>query len=350
MRNYRNILIVGSSQGVFGGIEVFMLALGEFLNAQPGISCRVVFKIVKGYKVQTSLEELVAQSSVPAEIVDRGKWQLMRNLIWADVIHMQNFPPDALFPALLMGKSVVSTQHNWKRKKLNLHQILWNLAHLTTHYITYNSGFVARTWEHGKTQSHRSGVIPTVSRFLDEAPNYSILRKGFCFISRWIPNKGADLLIKAYSRTKLNRQDHPLRMMGSGPMLESLQKELETNPVEGVEILGRVSEVKKFEVIKSSRWMVTPPECFEDMGLTPIEGRMLGVPTVASNIGGVPESAGPYALFFESGDVDGLARQLEVAAKMEEDTYLEHAKGCHSSLSSYIRPMEIYLSIYDQIS
>jgi glycosyltransferase involved in cell wall biosynthesis len=348
MRHTRRILVVGSTQGVYGGIEVFMLALGEFLAQQPGLSCRVVFKLVKGYTYENSLRELIAQSPLGAVVLERGDRRLFRHLHWADVIHLQNFPPDVIYPSLLMGKALVSTQHNWKRSALNLHQLLWNLSKPLLDFITYNSAFVARTWEPAKGRNKRYRVIPTLSRLPDLQPDFETTRHGFCFISRWIGGKGVELLIQAYARAALDPIQHPLRLMGGGPLLEPIREQLRKEPIPGIEILGRVSEEQKFEVIGSSRWMVTPPECFEDMGLTPIEGRLLGVPTIASRIGGIPESAGPCALFFTSGDAEGLAERLRQAAEMDESTYQFHCRGCHDSLKAYLQPLEVYPQLYSR--
>ena len=44
----------------------------------------------------------------------------------------------------------------------------------------------------------------------------------------------------------------------------------------------------------------------EDLGLTPLEARSVGVPCIASTDGGVQETAGPHALFCKPGDVDSL--------------------------------------------
>lgn len=349
MNRPRQILIAGSSQGVYGGIEVFMLALGEYLNSLPGVVCKVAFKLVKGYEIQSSLQELIDQSNINAYILKRGSTQMLQLIAEADLVHMQNFPPDILFPALLMGKPTVSTQHNWKRGEVNAHQILWNIAHKTVHFITYNSDFVARSWENGKTSGPRAHVIPTVSRFSGEPPDFENERMGFCFISRWIGNKGADLLIRAYAKANINRKNWPLFMMGSGPLLNELKAELKANPIEGLEIMGRVEETTKYDVIRSSKWIIVPPECLEDMGLTPIEGRLLGVPAIASNIGGVPESAGRHALFFKSGNETELSQLLEQASLMEESEYLARCHGCYESLKSYLKPLDVYYKIYQKL-
>jgi glycosyltransferase involved in cell wall biosynthesis len=347
----RRILVAGSTQGVYGGIEVFMVALARYLNSLAGYECKLAFKLVKGYQPEASFETLLEQSDGKAELLQRASPHLLKLIQWADLVHVQNFPPDVVFPALAMGKGLVSTQHNWRRSGLHPRQILWNLAHLCIPCITYNSRFVAQSWEgKGTLRSEHRVVIPTVSLLPDAAPITAAQRKGFCFIARWIPGKGADTLIRAYRSARLDPVQWPLRMMGTGPMLPQWEKLLQENPVPGIQLLGRVAEAVKWEVIRSSRWMVVPPSCLEDMGLTPIEGRALGVPSIASSVGGVPESAGDQALFFDADDEAGLSACLKQAADMEESDYARRSHRCRESLDDYLQPMTAYLRRYRKLT
>ena len=50
--------------------------------------------------------------------------------------------------------------------------------------------------------------------------------------------------------------------------------------------------------------MVTPPHTKEDLGLTPLEARSVGVPCIASRDGGVQETAGKHSLLCKPGDAE----------------------------------------------
>ena len=64
----------------------------------------------------------------------------------------------------------------------------------------------------------------------------------------------------------------------------------------------------------------------EDLGLTPLEARSVGVPCIATTDGGVKETAGPHALFCKPGDVNSLAECMKKAIQMEESQYQELSK------------------------
>ena len=92
--------------------------------------------------------------------------------------------------------------------------------------------------------------------------------------------------------------------------------------------------------------MVTPPHTQEDLGLTPLEARSVGVPCIASTDGGVKETAGPHALFCKPGDINSLAECMKKAIQMEESQYQELCKLAKVDLVQYVRPLDEYAEEY----
>jgi glycosyltransferase involved in cell wall biosynthesis len=116
-----------------------------------------------------------------------------------------------------------------------------------------------------------------------------------------------------------------------------------------VTLLGFVDETTKAREMRNARWVVVPPNTREDLGLTAIEARHLGVPCIISRDGGLPEAAGRQALVCEPGDVAGLARLLERAARMDEVEYSERAHRTREELKNELVPMDFYPRSYRQI-
>jgi glycosyltransferase involved in cell wall biosynthesis len=110
-----------------------------------------------------------------------------------------------------------------------------------------------------------------------------------------------------------------------------------------------VDEEQKAEVIRNSRWLVAPPHTREDLGLTPIEARSVGVPSIITRDGGLPEAAGSQALVCEPHDVAGLARLLQQAATMDETEYERRAEICRHELETFLRPMSFYTEQFRQL-
>ncbi len=280
----------------------------------------------------------------PVHYVHRGDAKLLKLTAWADIVHGQNTSPDIVFPAWLLRKWLVLTIHNWRRSKLDVHSILWGLGARLAHRRWYNSRFVWNTWE-PKQKSKQSDCVPTVCHFPKEwCPPAE--RKGFLFIGRWIENKGIEDLIIAYSRAKLDPVQYPLILIGDGPLRPKIELLMANLRVKGVEMPGFVDDQSKAKRLASARWLVAPARTREDLGLTPIEARSVGVPVIVTRDGGLPEAGGEAALIVEPGDIEELSANLKRAASMNDEEYCERAERGRETLKTFLRPMEFYRKSY----
>ncbi len=337
------VVIVSPTFGAYGGIEAFVLALARYLKNEPGLTVKVVWKKVAGFSRSDALEQRCAETGVDYGYVDKGSAELWRALRWADVVHAQNAPPDVIVFSRLLGKPLALTIHNYLRLN-SWHGVAWKLLSRLAQARWYNSQFVWKTWEtgHALPGSRRT---PTVS----DLPSGSMPageRRGFTFISRWIPNKGLDILVQAYAETGLSPVEWPLHLVGDGPLYEPILQLIKERDLRGIQVHGFVSEVEKAEILRRTKWLVVPPHTREDMGLTPLEARSVGVPVIASRDGGLPEAAGPAALLCEPGSVADLKRCLLEAAAMPEADYAERGRRGFETLKDYLTPLSFYPESY----
>jgi glycosyltransferase involved in cell wall biosynthesis len=339
------ILIVSSTFGQYGGIEAFVVALASQIEKWKEFDLRVCFKVMPGWELEDGWNESVqAKLNCPIDYVRRGELKLLRLIRWADVIHAQNTPPDVIFPAWLMRKKIVLTIHNWRRRGFGLHSILWGIGARLAQHRWYNSKFVWDTWE-PKIKLEGSDCVPTVCRF-PETSNPPEQRKGFLFIGRWIENKGIEDLVQAYARLNLDPAIWPLILVGDGPLKETVTGLIANHGLANVEMPGFIDDQRKANLLAAAKWLIAPARTREDMGLTPIEARSVGVPSIVTRDGGLPEAAGEAALIVEPGDIDGLSRALQQAASMSEVEYCERADLARESLKEYLRPMQFYRNSY----
>ena len=341
------VVIVSPCQGAYGGIEAFVLAVAAALRREPDVEVRLCFKRVKGFVLQPSLKTVLKDEDVI--YTDRGADRdLLDSIKWADVIHLQNAPPDVAFFAKLYRTPLVMTIHNYMTNELTLHRRLWRIAAGMATERWYNSQFVWDTWEPEKKRAG-SRKVPTVSK-LAEGWTPPEQRRGFAFIGRWIANKGIDTLIDAYAMAKLDRERWPLVLMGDGALRKLVEYAIEKREIKGVRVLGFVDEATKTAEIQNARWMVVPPNTREDFGLTAIEARHLGVPCIITRDGGLPEAGGAQALICEPNDPAALARLLEQAAAMSEAEYAQRANRTRGELAMELQPMEFYAREFRRIA
>jgi glycosyltransferase involved in cell wall biosynthesis len=340
----KKLLIVGSSQGGYGGIEAFMIAVAETAMSWPEFDVRLCFKIVKGYALKEDLQAAAKNVCSQVYFTNRGSKELLKLISWSDVLHIQNTPPDVIFPAYIRRKRIFLTIHNWRKRTDSLHYLLWGVAAKLAHQRWFNSSFVWSTWEPQK-KSPNSACVPTVCRFPSAwCPPES--RKGFLFVGRWIENKGIEELITAYAKCKFNATEWPLTILGSGPLKPKILSLLQDLNISTVQMPGFVSDSIKAQLMASAKWLLAPANTKEDLGLTPIEARCIGVPSIVTRDGGLPEAGGEAALIAEPGNVDDLIRCMQHAKAMNLEEYKRRSELAKSSLEQFLKPMDFYRKAY----
>ena len=120
-------------------------------------------------------------------------------------------------------------------------------------------------------------------------------------IGRHVPQKGFDVLLRAYRRLlgrACGREVPDLKLAGDGPehaALRRLAGELDLD--DRVEFAGRVDRGEAVALLKGAKAVVLPSR-HEPFGIVNLEAMAAGVPLVATAVGGVPE--------FVRDDVNGL--------------------------------------------
>lgn len=340
----KKLLIIGSSQGVYGGIEAYMIALAEAASAWSEYEVKLCFKIVQGMEPVDNLTKSARIACADVHYVRRGTKQLLSLIRWADVLHVQNMPPDIVFPARLLGKEILLTVHNRRLPEANLHNLIWRFSIKTADRRWYNSNFVWQTWEHGNKATN-SDCVPTVCR-LPSGWCPPEERKGFLFVGRWIVNKGIEELLKAYALNKFDPEEWPLTILGDGPLKPVVLDLIQELGLTGVRMPGFVDDSQKEQYLASTRWLLAPARTQEDLGLTPIEARSVGVPAIVTRDGGLPEAGGQSALIAEPGDVADLARCMKQAAQMSEAEYARRGRTGQQTLTDFLKPMTFYRNAY----
>jgi glycosyltransferase involved in cell wall biosynthesis len=328
-------------------MEGFVMGLATMIRAWPEFEVQVCFKLVGEGKVKEDLKKVAGTINCPVHFMPSGDFKLLNLIRWADIVHGQNTSPDIIFPARFFGKKLVLTVHNWRRRGMQLHPILWGIGVKLAHRRWYISKFVWNTWEPGRKRKG-SDCVPSVHHLPDVwCPPAE--RRGFLFVGRWIPNKGIEDLVVAYARAKLDPEKWPLTLLGHGPSKPAVHALIEKLGVAGIDAPGFLEEKEKARQVASCRWLVAPSNTREDMGVTPIEARSAGVPVIVTRDGGLPEAGGEDALIVEPGNIDELTNALKTAAAMSDQEYNERGERGRITLKDYLRPNEFYRKSYTTV-
>ena len=357
MGNLSNIkiLMLAPCLGKFGGIETFCLTLIEDLILK-GASVCLLRRKVAGFQddeaIQRNETEILSSwteeenKRFTSQFVSPRDSVIKKAIQESDLVHLHNPMVEGVWYAKKFSKPCVMTIYNWRRKGIHPRLLAWRWAINQANRRWYISEFVWDSWEKKRRQG--SARLPVVSR-MPKGETATEKRKGFLFIGRWIPNKGIRILLEAYGRLNVDPREWPLTMLGDGPLRKEILKTIQVKRIQGVQLPGFISESERQRYTREARWMVIPPHTQEDLGLTPLEARSVGVPCIASTDGGVRETAGKRALFCQPGNVKSLLRCLRIAVKMQETKYAEMANLAKIGLKDYVRPLDEYSENYLQL-
>jgi glycosyltransferase involved in cell wall biosynthesis len=138
------------------------------------------------------------------------------------------------------------------------------------------------------------------------------------FAGRVSAEKGVDIFLAAAARMP----DVPFKVAGDGPLLSEMMAKAPHN----VEFRGRLGFDELLTFYRRSRVLVVPSLGLELFGLVVVDAMALGVPVIASRIGGLPHVVedGVTGSLFESGNPEDLVQQVR---RLWEDSQLCNQMG-----------------------
>ena len=139
-------------------------------------------------------------------------------------------------------------------------------------------------------------------------------------VGRLMPIKGLEYLIEAFAQFRRRRdpQESKLIIVGDGPLRAALEQCAESHGLSRqVEFLGMRTDV--YNLIRAFDAFVLP-SLHEGVPMVLLEAMALGVPIVASAVGGIPEilEDRKEALLVPARDAGALAREIEMLAGSPE--------------------------------
>ncbi len=221
-------------------------------------------------------------------------------------------------------------------------------------YITACSRDTLLDVEHfyGRPFGERAQVVYNGIRIADfegVAP-YSQQRPYILGIGRMVPQKGFDLLLRAFAASDCT--DHDLLLAGDGDELEALKSLAhELGITERTHFFGRAERSQAVALFKGCSFFVLPSRR-EPQGIVNLEAMCAGKAVIAAKVGGVPEIVidGETGLLFIGENVEILAHHItELAFDVKQRDGLG-AVGRKRALSfDWDEISKQYLEIYERV-
>jgi glycosyltransferase involved in cell wall biosynthesis len=109
----------------------------------------------------------------------------------------------------------------------------------------------------------------------------------FLYVGQLETHKGVFLLVKSFLELLKKYPTCELDIVGDGSKIEEIEKLIGQNS--RIEILGRKKMQEIFDLMKNSSCVIVPSLCYENSPTVIYEAIEVGLPVIASNIGGIPE-------------------------------------------------------------
>lgn len=235
--------------------------------------------------------------------------------------------PHTLYPITIF------TAHGWafNDSKFFWQKFLWKFLQWLTVLITNETIAVSKKtandmnwpWTKKKIRLIYNGIRPIEFFEKDEARKKLLPRSKdrlwIGTISELHKNKGGDLLIEAFSKVSNQFENAILIICGKGEERKKLEKIIEKNNLKNkVFLLGYVENAQRY--LKAFDIFVLPSRT-EGLPYVILEAGLAGLPTLASEVGGVPEiiESGKSGLLFTPGEKEDLTKALQDLLSEKDD-------------------------------
>jgi glycosyltransferase involved in cell wall biosynthesis len=236
---------------------------------------------------------------------------------------------------------------------LTTHRALRTWTEQVDMYIATNM-YIATTEEFAREKFVQGGLpaeqLLVKPNFLHPAPSPGQVRGDFAlFVGRLSPEKGVGTLLETWKRSRVRV---PLKIVGDGPLANEV--EVATRALGRAEWLGRQPRERVLDLMKEASVLIFPSTCYENFPVTILEAYAVGLPVIASNLGGMSSLVdhGRTGLHFRPGDPEDLAAKVEWAS--EHPTELagmrSEARGEFEAKYTAERNYEVLKEIYETVA
>ncbi len=174
------------------------------------------------------------------------------------------------------------------------------------------------------------------------------------FAGRLVPEKGVDLLLRAFAVVVRQIPDARLLIAGDGPQRENLIRlTAEFNITSRVRFLGHLSQPEMERLFAAAWLQVVPSRWAEPFGLVAAEAMMRGTAVVAAAVGALTEfiREGDTGFLVSPGDSEALARPMLCLLADRELADMIGRNGHEAALERFDKTayLEKFISLYEQL-
>lgn len=299
----------------FAGSERYAAQLAG-LQAKAGHAVRLVIKGGNEAYVRRMVEE-----AAPAPVVTIPGWLPSLFDVFAIRGFMNGFMPDILHSHLgraakRAGRAALGTA---KRREMEKKA---PLRHVATLHLDWRKDYALcdgliciADWQKPNISASFKGKVATIWNWVNPAPKVKVVAlpgAAFLSVGRLVPNKGMDVLIKAFRKAfPTGKEKASLTIVGQGPERVALEALAEGD--KRITLAGFMANPAE---AYASHGIYVSAARYEPFGLTILEAMRAGCRLVCTKTKGPEEFLDGYKVeWAKPGDVASLAKALQAASK-----------------------------------
>jgi len=275
------------------------------------------------YYYQNPLKQALKNKAVVQTVHDYGL---------VNIFH-DNIPDDFLIDNQKQNSNLIS-----RRTGLFIDRTIFNSLKARRQLV---KKFIAPTRD--LTTKLKSKNLPSLYLPYSSRPNFLAATRSdktntVIYTGRLERTKGMACLLKAFEKVAKKFSDCRLVLAGQGQAEIAMKKYIQTKTIKNQIIFtGHLQNQELLKLLKTAKVAVCPSLWLENSPLSVIESLAVGVPTIASNIGGLPEMIidGQNGFLIEPGNVEQLANKM--TALLTNDK-LNEDMGKKAKALSFLRP------------
>lgn len=182
--------------------------------------------------------------------------------------------------------------------------------------------------------------------FTDPFPD--IARPRIVFVGRLVPQKGVQTLLTAESL--LTTKGAQIILVGDGPERSAIERRIGRQRLANVHALGFVPHDVIPDVLAYADVLVLP-SIYEEMGSVLLEALYMGVPVVASRVGGIPDVIrdGVTGVLTPAGDPAALAEAIDRVLREARTGRRDPMPSTHGVVQDWDAVAEAVRHVYNRV-
>ncbi|MBP2623959.1 glycosyltransferase [Streptococcus oricebi] len=334
--------------GKFSGAENVVLTLMEEMRQQVDATY---------VSLDGEIEEILRKNNLPyygLETLNVKKLKKAISNLQPDIIHAHDFTAGVIASLSTFTIPIINHLHNnapWI-KSLGPRSLLYALSCLRYKKILTVSPAVLQEFIFGNFFSSKSLVVgnPMNLEKIRKLTREKVLDEQFdlVFLGRLTPQKKPILFLEIVRELKMQYPDIKAVMVGDGELRKEVEEKIkDLQLAENVRLVG--FQVNPYIYLSASK-MMCMPSAWEGFGLAAVEALTLGVPVIASPVGGLKDIVRPDcgALCEDKGEfVAEISNLLSSGEKLARKSLQAHKRANDfDNLEAYTDSM---LALYSQL-